>query len=224
MNIKDKRRAVITLTIIPLQFVLSWVLFKLPLTLENQPLMAIVQILISYLAFVVIICLNKSFLKSQWKIYRNNFGKKILFAILGVVLLHVILYLVRIPLKSLSAAADIDPLAMPLILSIPISLIPLTATLNEELILRHYLFYNIKNKYFKWIMFFVSAILFGLIHYNNFSGNLIQLIPYMVMGALLGLIYQFSGNIWASVSVHFLFNAINVALGLVGLIYIKIAQ
>ncbi len=34
-------------------------------------------------------------------------------------------------------------------------------------------------------MLFVQGILFGLIHWNNFNGNIYAMIPYMVLGVYL---------------------------------------
>ncbi|MFZ2589020.1 CPBP family intramembrane glutamic endopeptidase, partial [Paucilactobacillus nenjiangensis] len=56
------------------------------------------------------------------------------------------------------------------------------------------------------LMFFFSAIFFGLIHWNNFNGNVVEMIPYMMMGAWFSLLYLYSKNIWVSITTHFLFD------------------
>ncbi|WP_235016932.1 type II CAAX prenyl endopeptidase Rce1 family protein [Pediococcus acidilactici] len=38
-------------------------------------------------------------------------------------------------------------------------------------------------------MFILSSVLFGLIHWNNFNGDLLQMIPYMFVGAGFAVIY-----------------------------------
>jgi membrane protease YdiL (CAAX protease family) len=57
-------------------------------------------------------------------------------------------------------------------------------------------------------MFVLSAILFGLVHWNNFDGNIVAMIPYMAVGAWYALIYYWSRNIWQNILTHFLFDFI----------------
>lgn len=42
----------------------------------------------------------------------------------------------------------------------------------------------------------------------NFDGNVIAMIPYMLVGAWYALIYFFSKNIWQNILTHFLFDVI----------------
>lgn len=55
-------------------------------------------------------------------------------------------------------------------------------------------------------MFFVSSIAFGLVHWNNFQGDIMQMIPYMFIGAFFATIYYFTRNIWQNIITHFMFN------------------
>lgn len=86
---------------------------------------------------------------------------------------------------------------------------PILAPLTEEVVFRHVLFYKFKNKLpLRVIMCLFSAFLFGAIHISNFGGELFLTVPYMVVGLVYNLIYYFSKNIWASITVHFMFNAV----------------
>lgn len=92
------------------------------------------------------------------------------------------------------------------------SLTTLMAPFTEEIIFRHALFFQWKNnKVLMWVMFFVSSIAFGLIHWNNFNGDVVQMIPYMVVGAWFALIYFWSKNIWQNIMTHFLFDFVQFA-------------
>ncbi|MFV5770202.1 CPBP family intramembrane glutamic endopeptidase [Pediococcus acidilactici] len=59
-------------------------------------------------------------------------------------------------------------------------------------------------------MFILSSVLFGLIHWNNFNGDLLQMIPYMFVGAGFAVIYYKSQNIWQNIMTHFFFDFIQV--------------
>ncbi len=81
----------------------------------------------------------------------------------------------------------------------------------EEIIFRKSLFSLIKNQ---WIALVVSSLLFGLIHVTSefsFANFIINLIPYLVSGFTLGLIYIYNKkNIWLSIFAHIITNLISV--------------
>jgi membrane protease YdiL (CAAX protease family) len=89
---------------------------------------------------------------------------------------------------------------------------PFLAPFAEELTFRYLLLGKLTNKALRLIMLFVQGILFGLIHWNNFNGNIYAMIPYMVLGVYLGLIYLFSKNIWSPIMVHWMLNTMNAML------------
>lgn len=63
---------------------------------------------------------------------------------------------------------------------------PFLAPFAEELTFRYLLLGKVTNRALRLIMLFVQGILFGLIHWNNFNGNIYAMIPYMVLGVLFG--------------------------------------
>ena len=89
---------------------------------------------------------------------------------------------------------------------------PFLAPFAEELTFRYLLLGKVTNRALRLIMLFVQGILFGLIHWNNFNGNIYAMIPYMVLGVYLGLIYLFSKNIWSPIMVHWMLNTMNAML------------
>lgn len=66
---------------------------------------------------------------------------------------------------------------------------------------------NTLTRWFKgpWIAIILTAIVFSLVHISYY-GFLVR----FVLGAILGLIFYYSGNIWLSAFFHFLYNGIQV--------------
>ena len=76
----------------------------------------------------------------------------------------------------------------------------------EELVFRGFL-QNILMKIIKnpHISIWLAAFIFSLIH-----GSLLNLIPRMLMGAVLGYVYYYSQNIWIPIIVHAVNNAASI--------------
>lgn len=216
MKNKEIKR-LFSVLIIPLQLLMGSIIVKTPMITDNSMLWGILMFCMSFIGFIAIIILNREVLANDWEKYKDRLWLKFVYALIGVLILHGILYIVRLPLRKLSAGPVLDLFALPLYISIPLSIMPLFAPFVEEIVFRHHLFYNFESKTVKRIMFLVSSILFGLVHYNSFP-NIIQLIPYMVMGAIFCGIYEYSKNIWASISVHFLFNLLPTVMAVIGTI------
>ncbi|GAK48316.1 hypothetical protein LOSG293_250070 [Secundilactobacillus oryzae JCM 18671] len=142
---------------------------------------------------------------------------KVLLAIGGVIVSYGILIVVRLALKATGLTAmetsGVDVLSIQtettgLIASLTVLMAPFT----EELVFRHVLFFQWRHRgALTWLMFVVSSILFGLAHWNNFNGEVIQMIPYMAVGAWYALIYYWSKNIWQAIATHFLFDFMGFA-------------
>ena len=81
-----------------------------------------------------------------------------------------------------------------------IALIPAIA---EEFFFRGFL-QQYLSKYTRnyHISVWITAIIFGIIHFN-----IINILPLVFLGAILGYIYHFSQNIWVSILAHFINNA-----------------
>ncbi|WP_180946893.1 CPBP family intramembrane glutamic endopeptidase [Peptostreptococcus faecalis] len=222
MENKNYIKTFITLIIIPLQLLLGELIVKIPSINSDMNMRGVLTLSIAFIGFLIVVLLNKNLLKRDFKVFKKSLWKNIGISIICVILMHLLLYIVRLPLDNLSASKEMDVMSLPLMLSIPLSLIPLMAPFVEEIVFRHHLFYRFEKKSVRIFMFFVSAILFGLIHFNNFNGDIIQTIPYMFMAMFFNLIYLYSKNIWNSITVHFIFNGMNVFMGILGLILLKI--
>jgi uncharacterized protein len=85
----------------------------------------------------------------------------------------------------------------------------IVAPLAEEVVFRGYLYPAAKR-----FCGPVGAILFSSLVFAAAHGNVVALLPLFVLAVLLCLLYELTGSIWASISVHFLFNAATVTLQL----------
>ena len=83
----------------------------------------------------------------------------------------------------------------------------IVAPVAEEVVFRGYLYPA--AKYFCGP---VGAILFSSLVFAAAHGNVVAMAPLFLLAVLLCLIYEFTGSIWANISVHFLFNAATVAI------------
>ncbi|WP_283679154.1 CPBP family intramembrane glutamic endopeptidase [Lentilactobacillus sp. Marseille-Q4993] len=174
----------------------------------------VMTVLIFTAGFLLAIYLYRDVLAKDWKVWRRHWIRNGLLAIVGVIVIMLILNYVRVGINKLGLVAGGGSLEL---LSINSSLMMLFGSLTslmapftEEIIFRHVLFYQFKGR--SWamiIMFFVQSIAFGLVHWNNFNGVIVQMIPYMFVGAFFGLVYYFSKNIWQSIMTHFLFDFMN---------------
>lgn len=210
-----KPTAYLGLLVIPLELILGTMITKIPFIQNNELLSTCTSTLVFIIGFLFVIFLFKDFLKEQWQQYKaDKFGRKILVSILLVIGAHLLLALSRFflgnDISGNLSMNDQDTSGMTSIFLLIIATIPpVIAPFAEELTFRYLLFGRFQKKTVKILMFFVSAILFGLIHLNNFNGNWVQTIPYMIMGAYFSLIYYFSKNIWGSIFVHWIFNTVN---------------
>lgn len=80
------------------------------------------------------------------------------------------------------------------------------APLAEEIIFRGYLYPVAKSFAGMTAGVFFSALLFAACH-----GNVPLMLPLFLLGILLALAYEWTGSIWASISIHFFFNSATVA-------------
>lgn len=183
--------------------------------------------IIFFAGFCTAIYLYRDVLADHWHRFKQHFGAGLLIAIAGVLIAYVILSLVRQGLQAVGVASagsqsvmSIQSAGMALVASLTTLMAPFT----EEIIFRHALFYQWRGRgILTWIMLIVSSVAFGLVHWNNFHGQLVQMIPYMCVGALFGLIYYFSRNIWQAIFTHFLFDIIQV-IAVIAMFILAIVQ
>jgi len=202
----------VALILLPLQLLVTWILVYMQVPHIHN----VVLIVVFVLGLISVCILSKGYgtqLKNDWAVYRKKIWLKILFSIIGAVCIIAVLAAVRwlmshfISAVPSSGSGEDESVMMPFALIFIAATIPLINAFQEEIIFRHVLFYKLRDtKYIMVIFFFVSAFLFGAIHFNNFNGNIIATIPYMTIAMFFNLIYLFTKNIWYSIGVHLTFN------------------
>lgn len=193
----------------------------------NKWLRVILVDLIFFAGLCLAVYLYRDVLVSHWQRFRSHLGMGLLVAIGGVLLAYFVLSVVRQALQAIGVASSealnvlsIQSAGMALVAS----LTTLMAPFAEEIVFRHALFYQWRGRgVLTWVMLVISSIAFGLVHWNNFHGQLVQMIPYMCVGALFGLIYYFSRNIWQVILTHFLFDIIQV-IAVIAMFILAIVQ
>lgn len=219
------KKQAINLIILPIQFLLAYLVARLGL---GESLGVVLLFLIMTLGFIVIIRVNKEDLSRDWSKFKNGIFKKILIGILMALGALLIIKVTRnlIPdrlmnLGSIGSTGGEEEGAFNLFTMVLTSIIPLYAALTEEVIFRKTLIDLGKTRTKKYFFLIVQAILFGLIHLNNFGGNPYRTIPYMFVGLYFGIIYLKTENIFWSILGHLIFNG---TLSLLPTIFLIIAS
>ncbi|WP_180165820.1 CPBP family intramembrane glutamic endopeptidase [Acinetobacter sp. YH12049] len=176
--------------------------------------------------FIAVCWLYKTMLYTHWQKYKQAFWRSSLLVVVGAVALQVVISFTRslLPVgESIEKESTIDPNTIAFFSLLIISLGPLFTALLEDIIFRYTLLQKLFVQPWLWrvILILLNSILFGLIHYHNFDGNLIATISFMAAGLFLNLIYLWTRNIWHVLLIHFVNNAV---LSLGGVILLKLLQ
>lgn len=176
--------------------------------------------------FIAVCWLYKTMLYTHWQKYKQAFWRSSLLVVVGAVALQVVISFTRnlLPVgESIEKESTIDPNTIAFFSLLIISLGPLFTALLEDIIFRYTLLQKLFVQPWLWrvILFLLNSILFGLIHYHNFDGDLIATISFMAAGLFLNLIYLWTRNIWHVLLIHFVNNAV---LSLGGVILFKLLQ
>lgn len=204
------------LCIIPLELLIGDYIFPFFHLTEDSKIALLSSTLLFMSGFLVMIYLFHDFLKIQWQLYRQKLFRRLLISILLVAGIFLLLRIVRglIPseLLELRSSTVYSPQALSPSWTVLAAIAPFIAPFAEELTFRYLLLEKLTNKVLRILMLFIQGILFGLVHWNNFNGNIYAMIPYMALGVYLGLIYLLSKNIWNSIIVHLMLNTMNSML------------
>lgn len=176
--------------------------------------------------FIAVCWLYKTMLYTHWQKYKQAFWRSSLLVVVGAVALQVVISFTRslLPVgESIEKESTIDPNTIAFFSLLIISLGPLFTALLEDIIFRYTLLQKLFVQPCLWrvILVLLNSILFGLIHYHNFDGDLIATISFMAAGLFLNLIYLWTRNIWHVLLIHFVNNAV---LSLGGVILLKLLQ
>lgn len=169
--------------------------------------------------FIIVCTLYKTMLVEHWQKYKQAFWRSSLLVVIGGIMLQVVISLTRSFLPTgvaVESSDQLDPDQITFISLILISLGPLFTALLEDIIFRYTLLQKLFVKPWLWrvVLVLMNSVLFGLIHYHNFDGNLVATVSFMVAGLFLNLIYLWTRNIWHVLLIHFVNNAV-LSLGAV---------
>lgn len=216
----NKSRTILALLIPIIELALGTLVVPLIASTKGEKI--IITVAIAVIGFIAALLLFGNVLKKDWPSFRRHIWRNLALAILGVVAAHLLLIFVRYLIgiiggSGMNAVASNNEMLSIQSASLDLlgSLTALMAPFTEEIVFRHALFYQWKGRgILTGIMLIVSSIAFGLVHWNNFDGQIIRMIPYMCVGLFFALIYYFSKNIWQSIMTHFFFDIISFASAL----------
>lgn len=176
--------------------------------------------------FVLVCYLYKEMLIEHWQKFKQAFWRSSIFVIVGAILLQVVISVTRqfLPLApTVDEKPHIDPEQVAFLSLLFMSFGPLFTALLEDIVFRYTLLQKLFIQPWLWrvLLIMLNSIVFGLIHYHNFDGNLIATISFMTAGLFLNLIYLWTRNIWHVLLIHFFNNAI---LSIGGILLLKIIQ
>ncbi|MFW1800757.1 CPBP family intramembrane glutamic endopeptidase [Acinetobacter nematophilus] len=178
------------------------------------------------LLFISVCYLYKDMLLTHWQKYQQTFWCSSIWVVVGAILLQVVISLTRqfLPLGERQEERPyIEPEQIAFLSLLIISFGPLFTALLEDIVFRYTLLQKLFIQPWLWrmVLIMLNSILFGLIHYHNFDGNLVATISFMSAGLFLNLIYLWTRNIWHVLLIHFLNNAV---LSLGGVLLLKFIQ
>lgn len=220
MEGRYEKKDIIAFLVIPLELLIGNNLVRLPFLKEAPLRLLVASTLLFVIGFLILTGLYRRELREGWRKYKQHLLLNLLLTAALVAGAILLLSFVRgaIPKDLLTKATEsgADTVGQDsftghtLLLAMFLGALPsFLAPFSEELVFRFLLVGKVPNVGLRFVMLFLQAILFGLVHLNNFNGNLYATIPYMAVGLYFGLIYLVYRNIWGSIMVHWVFNTIN---------------
>lgn len=183
----------------------------------NPYLYIVFPIIWFLLLFFIIIKTKGDLLLRDWKLFKSKKITNVLLSILTLVLVYLAIMVTHpifnqfIPSKPITSYAFSTKSIIGLLFSVLAGANNIMVAFVEEVTYRHEGMYVFKsNKLLLILMLIVSSILFGFSHYYNFNGSFLASGPYVVAGAILGISYLISNNIWVPIVAHILFNSTDI--------------
>lgn len=199
---------------------LALFLFVVPAVAHTHNMKIYLSVGVATLGLIAAIWLYGSVLRADWGKFKQHIWRNMGLALIEMIAAHLIIIGVRTVIGifvhksalALTPSMDLLNIAGLGAASVTLlgSLTALMAPFSEEIVFRHALFFQFRNRgALTWLMLIVSSVLFGLAHWNNFNGNIVAMIPYMCAGAWFAIVYYLSKNIWQNIMVHIMFDLIS---------------
>lgn len=207
-NISFSKIDWLSLLFIPLIFLNSYI-FQFIVNEKQQ--VALADSLFRGLLFIIIILLYRPALKLHWLKFKQGKMFSWLLVFLGAIILQIVISTTRSFLPQSKAIninlSNTEELQVTFLLII-VSLGPIFTALIEDIVFRYTLLHKLFTPNILWriSIVIINSIIFGLLHYNNFDGNILSTISFMTAGLFLNLFYLWTKNIWYVLLIHILNN------------------
>lgn len=216
-------RDTFAILIIPLIFMNS---FLIQYVSKNILVIGISDAIFRGVLFLLVCYLYKTMLLEHWQKYKQAFWQSCLLVVLGTIAFQIVIHVTRQFLPQGQGGepkAYIDLNHTHFMVLLMMSLGPLFTALLEDIVFRYTLLQKLFIRPFGWrvVLVILNSVLFGLIHYYNFGGDVLATVSFMTAGLFLNLVYLWTRNIWHVLLIHFVNNAV---LSLGGLILFKVVQ
>lgn len=171
--------------------------------------------------FLLICFIYGKMLREHWKKFNSAKWQSWILVIAGAILIQVIIHLTRslLPLRHAPAPAVKDnvDIAKPNLVILFIAMGPIFTALIEDIVFRYTLLSKlfIPDTLWRIILVIANSVAFGLIHFNNFGGNILATVSFMSAGLFLNLVYIYTKNIWHVLLIHTLNNFVLSVLALI---------
>ena len=219
-------KPIINLTIVLLIFYCSSLFVLIPIYLFNinvktcsDTVYNILRIIPNVSQALLLILIYRKFLKEQFKDFIKNFGNysdiAIKYWLIGFIAMFISNSIIAslFPIKIAANEQGVREIinTIPIISFFSISIF---SPIAEELIFRKAFKDCLKEK---WLFVLTSGIVFGLLHViGSFNSlyDLFYVVPYSSLGIAFALIYYKTNNIYSSIFIHCMHNAILVLLNI----------
>ena len=209
------KREYLSILFIPLIFLNSYIFSWI---LSDKESLAVADALFRGLLFILIVILYFPLLKLHWSKFKQGKWFSYMLVILGAIVLQIVISITQSLLPASENSSSVDK-STELVVNGTVFLIsftPLFTALIEDFVFRYTLLHKlfVPNKVWRLTLILLNSILFGLVHYNNFEGNILATTTFMSAGLFLNLIYIWTRNIWHVLLIHTLNNFVLSTVGL----------
>lgn len=225
-KISFKTRDYIVLLMIPAIF-LNSILFKWILN-GDMIWVGFADTVFRAVLFLIILWLYHKMFVEHWRKFNLAKFQSWTLVIIGGIVLQIVIMLVKmiLPEGSSSVGAEgergMDADSVNFLLLI-MSLGPVFTSLIEDTVFKYTLLQKlfVPGNLWRTILLIINPVIFGLIHYYNFQGNLWGTVSFMAAGFFLNLVYLWTRNIWHTLLIHAVNNFILTFFGMLILLIVK---
>lgn len=176
--------------------------------------LAIADTTLRILIFAALAYANRHMLARHWHAFRRGGWRSIVLVVVGMIVVQLVISLARSAYFAIAGRppeTDSGNLTVQLafIVLLVASLGPTVTSLIEDFTFRHTLLVRLPvwgNLVVGSVVVLLNALLFGLIHINNFGGNIWATLQYAPAGLVMNLVYLWTRNIWHVLLMHGLNN------------------